>query len=141
MEEKFMPSGTQSVSKKSLWAGRIISTLVVLFLLFDAVAKLMKIAPVLQAFTQLGFSTSLAVPIGAVLLVCTILYMIPPTAILGAILLTAYLGGATVTHLRAGQPFYFPIIFGVLVWGGLYLREDRLHALIPLRSPKAPSEV
>ena len=136
-----MPSGTQSVSKKSLWAGRIISTLVVLFLLFDAVAKLMKIAPVLQAFTQLGFSTSLAVPIGAVLLVCTILYMIPPTAILGAILLTAYLGGATVTHLRAGQPFYFPIIFGVLVWGGLYLREDRLHALIPLRSPKAPSEV
>jgi len=140
MEEKFMPSGTQSVSKKSLWAGRIISTLVVLFLLFDAVAKLMKIAPVLQAFTQLGFSTSLAVPIGAVLLACTILYVIPSTSILGAILLAAYLGGATVTHLRAGQPFYFPIIFGVLVWGGLYLREDRLHALIPLRSPNAPSE-
>src|SRR5882762_9802486 len=133
MEEKFMPSGTQSVSKKSLWAGRIISTVVVLFLLFDAVAKLMKIAPVLQAFTQLGFSTSLAVPIGAVLLVCTILYMIPPTSILGAILLTAYLGGATVTHLRAGQPFYFPIIFGVLLWGGLYLREPRLRSLIPLR--------
>jgi len=135
-----MPPGTQSVSKKSLWAGRIISTLVGLFLLFDAVAKLMRIAPVLQAFTQLGFSTSLAVPIGAVLLLCTILYVIPPTSILGAILLTAYLGGATVTHLRAGQPFYFPIIFGVLVWGGLYLREDRLHALIPLRSPKAPSQ-
>ena len=134
-----MPSDTQSVSNKSLWAGRAISTLLVLFLLFDAVAKLMKIAPVLQAFTQLGFSTSLAVPIGVVLLVCTIVYVIPPTSILGAILLTAYLGGATVTHLRAGQPFYFPIIFGVLVWGGLYLREDRLRALVPFRSPKAPS--
>ena len=129
-----MESATQAVSKTNLWAGHIISTLVVLFLLFDAVAKLMKIAPVLQAFTQLGFSTSLAVPIGAVLLVCTILYVIPPTSILGAILLTAYLGGATVTHVRAGQPFYFPVIFGVLVWGGLYLRENRLRALIPLRS-------
>ncbi len=135
-----MESATQAVSKTSLWSGRIISTLVVLFLLFDAVAKLMRIAPVLAAFTQLGFSTSLSVPIGAVLLLCTILYVIPPTAILGAILLAAYLGGATVTHLRAGQPFYFPIIFGVLVWGGLYLRENRLHALIPLRSPKAPSQ-
>jgi hypothetical protein len=135
-----MASATQSVSKASLWAGRIISTLVVLFLLFDAVAKLMRIAPVLQAFTQLGFSTSLAVPIGAVLLVSTVLYVIPSTAILGAILLAAYLGGATVTHLRAGQPFYFPIIFGVLVWGGLYLREDRLRALIPLRSPNVPSQ-
>ena len=135
-----MESATQAVSKTSLWSGRIISTLVVLFLLFDAVAKLMRIAPVLAAFTQLGFSTSLSVPIGAVLLLCTILYVIPPTAILGAILLAAYLGGATVTHLRAGQPFYFPIIFGVLVRGGLYLRENRLHALIPLRSPKAPSQ-
>ena len=136
-----MESATQTVPKTSLWAGRIISTLVVLFLLFDAVAKLMRIAPVLAAFTQLGFSTSLAVPIGAVLLLCTILYVIPPTSILGAILLAAYLGGATVTHLRAGQPFYYPIIFGVFVWGGLYLRENRLHALVPLRSPEAPSQV
>jgi len=134
-----MESATQKVSKTNLWAGRIISTLVVLFLLFDAVAKLMRIAPVLAAFTQLGFSTSLVIPIGAVLLLCTILYMIPPTSILGAILLAAYLGGATVTHLRAGQPFYFPIIFGVLLWGGLYLREPRLRALIPLRSPQALS--
>jgi len=119
-----MESATQSVSKQASGPDAIISTLVVLFLLFDAVAKLMRIAPVLAAFTQLGFSTSVAVPIGAVLLVCTILYVIPPTSILGAILLAAYLGGATVTHLRAGQPFYFPIIFGVLVWGGLYLRES-----------------
>jgi hypothetical protein len=135
-----MPSASQTVSKTSLWAGRVISTLVVLFLLFDAVAKLTRIAPVLAAFTQLGFSTSLAVPVGAVLLVSTVLYVIPSTAIHGPILLAAYLGGATVTHLRAGQPFYFPIIFGVLVWGGLYLREDRLRALIPLRSPNVPSQ-
>jgi len=129
-----MESAAQTVSKKSLWAGRIISALVVLFLLFDAVAKLMKVTPVLEAFTRLGLSTGLAVPIGVLLLVCTIVYVIPPTSILGAILLTAYLGGATVTHLRAGQPFYFPVVFGVLVWGGLYLREDRLRALIPLRT-------
>ncbi|HUE55458.1 MAG TPA: DoxX family protein [Candidatus Udaeobacter sp.] len=129
-----MESAAQTVSKKSLWAGRIISALVVLFLLFDAVAKLMKITPVLEAFTRLGFSTGLAVPIGVLLLVCTIVYVIPPTSILGAILLTACLGGATVTHLRAGQPFHFPVVFGVLVWGGLYLREDRLRAVIPLRT-------
>ena len=131
-----MPSDSQTapVSKTSLWAGRIISALVVLFLLFDAVTKLMKIAPVLEAFTRLGFSTGLAVPIGGLLLVCTIVYVIPPTSILGAILLTAYLGGATVTQVRAGEPFYFPVIFGMLVWGGLYLREERLRALIPLRS-------
>lgn len=129
-----MESAAQTVSMKSLWAGRIISALVVLFLLFDAVAKLMKITPVLEAFTRLGFSTGLAVPIGVLLLVCTIVYVIPPRSILGAVLLTAYLGGATVTHLRAGQPFYFPVVFGVLVWGGLYLREDRLRALIPLRT-------
>jgi hypothetical protein len=129
-----MEAAAQTVSMKSLWAGRIISALVVLFLLFDAVAKLMKISPVLEAFTRLGFSTGLAVPIGVLLLVCTIVYVIPPRSILGAILLTAYLGGATVTHLRAGQPFYFPVVFGVLVWGGLYLREDRLRALIPLRT-------
>jgi DoxX-like family len=134
-----MAPGTQMApaSKAGVWAGRILSGLVVLFLLFDAVAKLMRIAPVLAAFTQLGFSTSLAVPIGAVLLLCTIVYVIPLTSILGAILLTAYLGGATVTLVRAGQPFYFPIIFGVIVWGGLYLRENRLRALIPLRNPLA----
>jgi hypothetical protein len=83
--------------------------------------KLIRIAPVLEAFEQLGYSTSLAVPIGLVLLISTAIYMIPPTSVLGAILLTGYLGGATATHVRAGQPFYFPVVFGVLVWAGLYL--------------------
>ncbi len=130
-----MQSGTQTApaSKKRLWAGRIISTLVVLFLLFDAVAKLMRIAPVLQAFARLGYPERLAVPIGILLLACTTVYVIPRTSVLGAILLSAYLGGATATHVRAGEPFYFPVVFGVLVWAGLFLRDDRLRELIPLR--------
>ncbi len=131
-----MQSGTQTApaSRKRLWAGRIISTLVVLFLLFDAVAKLMRIAPVLQAFARLGYPERLAVPIGILLLACTTVYVIPRTSVLGAILLSAYLGGATATHVRAGKPFYFPIVFGVLVWAGLFLRDDRLGELVPLRS-------
>ena len=128
-----------SVSNAKLWAGRIISALVVLFLVFDAVIKLMKIAPVVKAFAELGYPANLPVPIGILLLVCTSIYVIPRTSVLGAILLTGYLGGATATHVRAGQPFYFPILFGVLVWGGLNLRESRLHSLIPLRSPRNSS--
>ena len=124
------------ISKGKLWAGRIISTLVVLFLVFDGVAKLMMIRPVVEAFATLGYPATVPIPIGILLLVCTLIYVIPQTSVLGAILLTGYLGGATATHVRASQPFYFPIIFGVLVWGGLYLRESRLHALMPLRSPK-----
>lgn len=127
------------VSQAKLWAGRIISALLVLFLVFDAVIKLMKIAPVVDAFAKLGYPANLPVPLGILLLACTFIYVIPETSVLGAILLTGYLGGATATHVRAGQPFYFPILFGVLVWGGLYLREPRLHALIPQRRPKTAS--
>jgi hypothetical protein len=123
-----------SVSKGSLWTGRVISTLIILFLAFDGIVKVMRIAPVLKAFNQLGYAESLAVPLGITLLACTVLYALPQTSVLGAILLAAYLGGATATHLRAGQPFYFPIVFGVLVWLGLYLRDVRLRALVPLRS-------
>jgi hypothetical protein len=134
--EKFMTSDGQapSVSKGRLWTGRTISLLVVLFLLFDGIIKVLRIDPVLKAFDELGYSRSLAIPIGLLLLVCTLLYVIPQTSILGAILLVGYLGGATATHVRAGQPFYFPIVFGVLLWLGLYLREPRLHALVPFKS-------
>ena len=134
-----MQSGSQTapVSKKSLWAGRIISTLVVLFLVMDSVIKFIKPAPVVEAFAHLGLPMSLAVNLGILLLSCTALYVIPPTSILGAILLTGYLGGAVATHLRAGDPLFshvlFPTYLGVLLWLGLYLREDRLRALIPLR--------
>jgi hypothetical protein len=143
-----MPSDTQTapLSKKGLWAGRIMSALVIVFLVFDIVIKFVKPAPppVVAAFAHLGWSPSLAPVLGIVLLVSTALYAIPNTSALGAILLTGYLGGAVATHLRVGNPLFshilFPTYLGVLLWGGLYLREPRLRALIPLRSPKPPSE-
>lgn len=133
-----MPSETHTapVSKKKLWAGRILSALAVLFLLFDSITKLMKIAPVMAAFARLGYPESLARVIGSILLVCLVVYVNPRTAILGAILLTGYLGGAVDANLRAGDPLFetlFPIIFGVLIWAGIFLREGRLRALVPLR--------
>jgi hypothetical protein len=124
-----------------LWAGRIISALVIVFLIFDIVIKFVKPAPaaVLEAFAHLGWSPSLAPVLGTILLVSTALYIIPNTSVLGAILLTGYLGGAVATHLRAGDPIFshvlFPTYLGVLLWAGLYFRENRLRGLIPLRSP------
>jgi hypothetical protein len=124
------------VSMKAVWTGRVISGLVVLFLLFDGVTKVMTVAPVLQASAQLGIPVSLIVVIGAVLLVCTVIYAIPSTSILGGILLTGYLGGAVAIQARIGNPLFetlFPVIFGVLVWAGIVLRDNRLRTLIPLR--------
>jgi hypothetical protein len=126
-----------SVSKGSLWAGRIISGLLVLFLIFDGVTKAIKVPQVVEATVRVGFPESTIVGMGIALLVSTALYVIPQTSVLGAILLTGYLGGATATNVRAGTGVFnasFPIIFGVLVWIGLYLRESRLRTLIPLRS-------
>jgi hypothetical protein len=140
LEEKYMQSAAQTVpaSKKMLWTGRIISAVVVLFLLFDSVIKFINPAPVVEASAHLGLPDSLAVVLGIILLACTAIYAIPRTSILGAILLTGYLGGAVATHLRIGDPLFshvlFPVYMGVLLWGGLFLREDRLRALIPLRS-------
>jgi DoxX-like protein len=130
-----MQSGTQaaSVSKKMLWAGRITSALPVLLLLFSSIMKFVKPASVVEGFVRLGYPESLALGIGIVELACTVIYVIPRTSVLGAILLTGYLGGATATHVRIGEPFFMPIILGVLVWGGLFLRDERLRALIPLR--------
>jgi hypothetical protein len=138
-----MPSAAQTapVSKKGLWAGRIMSGLVILFFAFDAVFKFVKPAPppVVETMAHLGWSLSLAPVLGIILLVATALYVIPNTSALGAILLTGYLGGAVATHLRVGDPLFshilFPTYLGVLLWGGLYLREPRLRALLPLRSP------
>jgi len=125
---------TQTVSKKVLWAGRIMSALPVLLLLFSSVMKFVKPASVVEGFVRLGYPESLAFGIGIVELACTVLYVIPQTSVLGAILLTGYLGGATATHVRIGEPFYMPIVLGMLVWAGLFLRDDRLRALLPLRS-------
>ena len=97
----------------------------------------MKPAPVVEGTVQLGYPESVLLGLGIVLLACTVLYVIPRTAILGAILLTGYLGGAVATHVRVGNPLFthvlFPVYLGVLIWGGLYLRDERLRALIPLR--------
>ena len=127
-----------SVSKSTIWIGRIVSGLPALFLLVDGAMKLVKPAVVVEATTKLGYSESLIVPIGIILIACTLLYLIPTTSVLGAILLTGYLGGAVATHVRAAEggvfPIIFPIIFGALLWLGLYLNDTRLRALIPLRS-------
>ena len=124
------------VSKGSLWAGRIITGLVVLFLVFDGVTKVIKEPHVMAASQQLGFTANAVVGIGAVLLICTAIYIIPRTSILGAILLTGYLGGAVATNVHARTVLFntlFPAIFGVLVWAGLFLRDRRLQTLIPVK--------
>jgi hypothetical protein len=127
-------------SRKALWTGRILSGIVILFLLVDAGFKLIRPlpAPAVQAFGQLGYPIELAAGIGILLLCCVALYLIPRTSVLGAILLTGYLGGAVASHVRVGDPWFshalFPVYIGLLIWGGLYLRDQRLRALIPLRS-------
>ena len=135
-----MQSNTQLTppSKKRLWAGRVVSGLVVLFLLVDGIMKVMKAPVAVQGSIQLGYPESVVPGIGVVLLVCTLLYVIPRTSILGAILLTGYLGGAIATHVRVGDPLFshvlFPVYVGVMVWGGLFLRDNRLRVLISSNS-------
>jgi DoxX-like family len=128
---------TAPVSKGMLWTGRILSILAALFLLMDGVGKLIKPAPVVEATVQLGYPESVILGLGIVLIASTLLYLIPRTSVLGAVLLTGYLGGAVSTHVRVGAglfPMLFPVLLGALVWGGLFLRDARLRALIPLRS-------
>lgn len=125
------------VSKTSLWVGRIVSYLPALFLLVDGAMKLVKPRVVVEATVNLGYPESVIVPIGVVLIVCTILYLIPATSVLGAILLTGYLGGAVATHVRVNEGLFsivFAVIFGMLLWLGLYLRDARVRALIPIRT-------
>jgi hypothetical protein len=125
------------ISSASLWTGRIMTALPVLFLLFDGITKLTKPGFVVEATLKLGYPESAIVGIGIVLLVATVLYLIPPTAILGAILLTGYLGGAVASHVRVDNPLFthtlFPIYIALLIWGGLYLRDTRLRKLVRLR--------
>jgi len=134
-----MQSRTQAgpVSKGRLWTGRIISAVVVLFLLFDSITKVMKVRAVIEASAQLGYPANTIFAIGIILLVCTVFYIIPQTAVLGAILLTGYLGGAVAANLRIGSAMFntlFPIVFAALAWVGIFLRESRLGALIPFRT-------
>lgn len=129
---------TAAPSKARLWTGRILTILTTLFMLFDGTMKLFQPLPVTKAMTQLGFPSHLSVPIGVILLICTALYALPSTSVLGSVLLTGYLGGAVVSQLRIGAPLFstalFPIYFAVLLWAGIYLREPRLRKLIPVRT-------
>ena len=121
------------VSKGAYWTGWVLGIVPCLLLVFSAVMKLLRPPAVIEGFVKLGYAAQLAVPIGIVELSCTILYLIPRTAVLGAILLTGYLGGAIATHVRAGEAFIPAAIPGVLLWLGLFLRDPRVRALIPLR--------
>ena len=123
------------VSKGMLWAGRAASAVPVLMLLFSGTMKLAKPALVVEEFARLGYPESVVLGIGILELACTVVYVIPRISVLGAILLTGYLGGATATHVRIGDSsFVAPVIVGALVWLGLFLRNERLRELIPLRS-------
>jgi hypothetical protein len=119
------------------WTGRILSGLAVLFLVFDAVVKFTTMSAVADSFAQLGYPLSLAPVVGGIELICLAVYLVPRTSILGAIPLTGYLGGAIASHVRVGNPLFshvlFPIYIALLIWGGLYLRDDRLRELLPTR--------
>ncbi|HEV7765248.1 MAG TPA: DoxX family protein [Thermoanaerobaculia bacterium] len=123
-------------SRKALWTGRILSGLAILFLLFDAIGKLVRPIEVVKGTTELGWPVEVILPLGIIQLVCLILYVIPRTSVLGAILWTGYLGGAIATHVRLGNPLFshilFPVYIALLIWGGLWLRDRRLRALIPI---------
>jgi len=133
-----MPSDTQTVpvSKGMFWTGWIMSALPALFLLFGGVMDLVKPPAVVEGTIKMGYPESIITGLGIVVLLCTILYLIPRTSVLGAILLTGYLGGAVATHVRVLdlRSVPIPILFAVVLWGGLYLRDSRLRALVPLRS-------
>jgi hypothetical protein len=126
------------ISGKRLWTGRVLTTLIVLFMIFDGVIHIMKPPAVVEAFKELGLPLRLSVPIAIVELACLALYAIPRTCILGAILLTGYFGGAIAIQVIAGHPFFsqtlFPVYFAIVMWAGIYGREGRLRALIPFRS-------
>ena len=120
-------------SKKTIWIGRILSAIPVLMMLFSGVMKLAKPAQLVQEFSRLGFDEGLIIGIGIVEILVVIVYVIPRTAVLGAILVTSYLGGATVTHVRVGDFFLGPVLVGIAAWLGLYLRDPRLREFLPLK--------
>ena len=128
---------TIQTSRKVIWAGRIVTALPVLFLMLDAIGKFVKPQAVVEGTIALGYQESVIIPLGIILAISTLLYAIPRTSVLGAVLLTGYLGGAVATHVRVGNPLFthtlFPVYLGILIWLGIYLRNTRMRALLPLR--------
>ena len=131
-------TATAPVSSRRLWTGRVLSGLGALFMIFDGIIHILRITPVVDGFSQLGYPLGVSATLGVIELLCVGLYLIRRTSVLGAILLTGYLGGAIATQVRVGSPLFsttlFPIYIALLLWGGLYLRDDRVRSLIPLRS-------
>lgn len=125
-------------TKGRLWGGRIASGIAVLFLIFDCAIKLMVIPAVTEAMTQLGYPVTLARTIGVIETLCLVTYLVPRSAVFGAVLMTGYLGGAVATHVRIGSPLFshilFPIYVAVLLWGGLWLRDEQVRQIVPVRS-------
>ncbi|MFN0011824.1 MAG: DoxX family protein [Phycisphaerales bacterium] len=122
-----------STSKAMLWTGRVLSALPAAMLLFSGAMKIALVQPVLEGFPKLGWPVDLARPIGIVEIVCALLYLVPQTAVLGAILVTGYMGGAIATHVRLHEPWFVQAGLGILVWLGLFLREPRLRNILPFR--------
>jgi hypothetical protein len=118
-----------------IWIGWILGVLVALLLLASAVMKVMKVPSVVEGFAHFGYPERVILGLGVVELTCAVLYLIPRTAVLGAVLVTGYLGGATATTLRVGEPYFLPALLGVVAWLGIYLRDARVRALLPLRRP------
>ena len=120
----------------TIWTGRTLTALAVLFLIFDATVKLLQLAPAVDATAQLGFKASVLVPLGIIEALCLAAYLVPQTSVAGAILWTGYLGGAVATQLRVGNPLVshvlFPVYVAALLWGGLWLRRAQLRAVVPL---------
>lgn len=139
METSTQDLATQdkSTSKAARWTGRILSALAVLFLLFDCAIKLLQLDTAIEGTTDLGYPASVVFPLGVVLLICVILYVIPQTSVFGAILLTGYLGGAIATHVRIENPLFgfvlFPVYVALFVWGGLYLQNPQLRRVFPFQ--------
>ena len=122
-----------AVSRKMFWTGWVISVLMCLVFVASGVAKLVRPPQVVKGFEHVGLPASLILTIGILELCCVVIYLFPRTAILGAILFTGFIGGAILTHLRVGEPVYVHIVFGILLWLGIYLREERLRPLLPVR--------
>jgi hypothetical protein len=127
-------------SNKARWAGRVMTGLAVLFLAFDATIKILELPPAVEGTAKLGYPVSVIFGLGVLQAALLIVYLVPRTSVLGAVLWTGYLGGAVATHLRVGDPLFshvlFPIYVGALIWGGLWLRDENLRSILPIRTTK-----
>ena len=132
-----VPHASAESTSARRWTARIVTAIPVLFLIFDTTIHLLNIRPVVEAFTRLGYASNAGPGLGFLELVCLVAYLAPRTAVLGAILLTGWLGGAIASHLRVGDPLFthilFPLYIALMLWGGLYLRDARLRSLVSVR--------